>query len=436
MDGYARASRSKDGGICAVRRRGRLFRASSPARYSYTKRPGSRGTGAALRETKLERGSTHPDARIRAIRLRTGIISASRVAENRKISRSTASLPFGRARARTGSPAAAARRGRWRGTASSGGGRGGGATRRWTRASVTLTRGAPTPPRSRPRRRRHAQIDASPRILAQSREWPRRPRRTPLPRPRSSPPPTETGHTVVFVFLFWNTALLGFAVPSSKLMTYASAEVLTSYLGEPPNIDSHMWNPEVSNGRRCACGGRGALLCVTVRLPEVAVLGVALGGGRTYAEPVIRAPARLVPRVAVGRLDGHSLNLPFVSGAVRAAVVVLAPLPDVVVALVEAPLLDEELLASARELPAPVHGVVVGVQVAFLGIADSVGRKRRGEATSATNARGFGGMRRKNRSGRVRLGFAQTHTSRHVPSLVTRFRVGKIESVVRSRDVP
>jgi hypothetical protein len=61
-----------------------------------------------------------------------------------------------------------------------------------------------------------------------------------------------------------------------------------------------------------------------------------------------------------------------------------------VVALVEAPLLDEELLASARELTAPVRWVVVGVQIAFLGIADSVGRRRRGDATSATNARGFG----------------------------------------------
>ena len=40
-------------------------------------------------------------------------------------------------------------------------------------------------------------------------------------------------------------ALLGFSVPSSKLMTYASAEVSFSYLNAVPHIVSHMWNPEV-----------------------------------------------------------------------------------------------------------------------------------------------------------------------------------------------
>jgi hypothetical protein len=75
---------------------------------------------------------------------------------------------------------------------------------------------------------------------------------------------------------------------------------------------------------------------------------------------------------------------------------------------------------------------VVGVQIAFLGIADSVGRRRRGDATSATNARGFGEKTVPDAFGAESKVSGQTHTSRPI---VTRFRVGQIESMVRSRDV-
>lgn len=155
---------------------------------------------------------------------------------------------------------------------------------------------------------------------------------------------------------------------------------------------------------------------------EVAVLGHAFGGTRTNAESVFLAPARVVPSVAVGSLDGRTHDLPTVDAIVgesallvglAEAVFVPAPLPEVVVALVEAPLLDEELFALARELAAPIRRVEVGVKIALLRVADAVGRRRRGNATtSATNA-----IRRKTRSSerdQVVIQFRDRRTRRFV----------------------
>ena len=157
---------------------------------------------------------------------------------------------------------------------------------------------------------------------------------------------------------------------------------------------------------------------MTSGLVEVAVLGHAFGGTRTNAEFVLLAPARFVPSVAVGRPDGRTHDLPTVDSVVgiavlAVAVVVLAPLPEVMVALVEATLLDEELFALARELAAPIRRVVVGVKIALLRVADAVGRRRRGNATtSATNA-----IRRKTRSSerdQVVIQFRDRRTRRFV----------------------
>jgi hypothetical protein len=58
---------------------------------------------------------------------------------------------------------------------------------------------------------------------------------------------------------------------------------------------------------------------------------------------------------------------------------VFPPLTEVVVALVETTFLDEKRLARARKLTAPGRGVVVGVKVSLLRVADAVkggGRER------------------------------------------------------------
>ena len=59
--------------------------------------------------------------------------------------------------------------------------------------------------------------------------------------------------------------------------------------------------------------------------------------------------AGLIPCVPVGRLDGPALDLPSVVPAGVVAVDVLAPLADIPVALVEAGLLDEVLLALGTQ---------------------------------------------------------------------------------------
>ena len=116
----------------------------------------------------------------------------------------------------------------------------------------------------------------------------------------------------------------------------------------------------------------GALHRVARGLTEVRVDGFTSLGGGADAQLVVRARASLVPGVAVGRLDGNALDFPaVVVGVVRGAVVVLAPLAEVLVALVEATLLDEELLARRGQPAAFVH-VVIGVEVALLGVAHAV----------------------------------------------------------------
>jgi len=121
-----------------------------------------------------------------------------------------------------------------------------------------------------------------------------------------------------------------------------------------------------------------ALVFVTSRLVEVAVLRFTVGGVNAHAQLVVRALARLKPRVAVRRLDGHALDLPPVLRPVRArrglvvAVIVFPPLTEVVVALVETTFLDEKRLARARKLTAPGRGVAVGVKVSLLRVADAV----------------------------------------------------------------
>mmetsp|Transcript_18492 Transcript_18492/g.45995 ORF Transcript_18492/g.45995 Transcript_18492/m.45995 type:complete len:241 (+) Transcript_18492:475-1197(+) len=91
--------------------------------------------------------------------------------------------------------------------------------------------------------------------------------------------------------------------------------------------------------------------------------------------------ACLVPAVAVGRLDGHGLDLPAVVaglGAVgRGAVRVLAPLAHVLVALVEAALLDEVLLALGAQRPASVDVVALAVESALLGLGDAAQLRRK-----------------------------------------------------------
>jgi len=101
-------------------------------------------------------------------------------------------------------------------------------------------------------------------------------------------------------------------------------------------------------------GGAGTLVGVGGVLGEVPVAAFAPG------EVVVLAG--FVPGVPVGRLDGHVRDLPAVVAAV--ALSVLAPLADVPVALVEAGLLDEVLLAAGGNTAG--REIVVAVELAVI----------------------------------------------------------------------
>ena len=92
-----------------------------------------------------------------------------------------------------------------------------------------------------------------------------------------------------------------------------------------------------------ALAPEGVLLRVAIGLREEIVLGVSVRGRGADAQLVCSPLARFVPRIAVGRGNGHRLNFP----TVVTAVVVLAKLTQVVVAFVKATLFDEERLARA-----------------------------------------------------------------------------------------
>ena len=103
-------------------------------------------------------------------------------------------------------------------------------------------------------------------------------------------------------------------------------------------------------------GGAGALIGVGGVGGEGPVAAVFPG------EVVVLAG--FVPGVPVGRLDGHATDLPAVVLAGVVAVNVLAPLADVPVALVEAGLLDEVLLAAGGNTAG--REIVVAVELAVI----------------------------------------------------------------------
>mmetsp|Transcript_3130 Transcript_3130/g.12415 ORF Transcript_3130/g.12415 Transcript_3130/m.12415 type:complete len:236 (+) Transcript_3130:2301-3008(+) len=106
--------------------------------------------------------------------------------------------------------------------------------------------------------------------------------------------------------------------------------------------------------RGFSLGRAGALVGFGGELGDVPV-----GAAGTPGEVFVLAG--LVPCVPVGRLDGHALDLPTVVLAGVVAVDVLAPLAEIPVALVEAGLLDEELLAVGTQ--AASLEIVVAVQL-------------------------------------------------------------------------
>jgi len=131
--------------------------------------------------------------------------------------------------------------------------------------------------------------------------------------------------------------------------------------GVVPHSYAHVLGVGVDVGELLA-----AVRVLVLRVSRVAVFYIKVALRLVGTDGVVLAG--VVPGVAVGSLDGHFGDLPSIVIRLRVrAVFMLAPLAQVLIALVEAGFLDKELLALGADSRAGVGLVAVAIQVTLDG---------------------------------------------------------------------